>query len=140
MTVWAPTVLPHTGDWESGGTTRDSSSFLRVPKRGKSPPSAAPGAVPHFLHLRTPVPRMLSSGQSPGSSSIPLPGKTAPGQIKGQLEFQGPTTAKGMELDSGQSPSFAAWAVNEAAPGPRRRGGVLRSHVSALLPARRCRG
>lgn len=64
-------------------------AFLRAPERGKNPPIAAPGAVPHFLHLRTPVPRMQSSGQSPGSSSIPLPRKIAPGQGKGAGGFRG---------------------------------------------------
>lgn len=115
-------------------------AFLRAPERGKNPPFAAPGAVPHFLHLRTPVPRMQSSGQSPGSSSIPLPGKIAPGQGKGAGGASGTENCKGTELESGRSPSFTSRSVKEAGPGPGRRGGGLHSHVSAQRPARRSRG
>lgn len=97
------------------------STFLRVPERGKNPPFSAPGAVPHFLHLRTPVPRMQSSGQAPGSSSIPLSGKIAPGQGKGAVGGSGTDNSKGKELESGRSPSFTSRAVKEVVPWSARR-------------------
>lgn len=127
-----------TRGFESQETTR--SVFLWAPERAKNPPFAAPGEVPHFLHLRTPVPRMQSSGQSLGSSSIPLPGKTAPSHGKGAVAVSGTDNSKRMKSQSDRSPSFPSKEVREVVRAPGRSGWGLHSHVSAQRPVRHPRG